>query len=156
MSLLATRLESSLCHHLGTILPGLPIYPGHSNDIVESLPRLICTIASGGGPLMQTAGVDQLSVEIQILATAGDTPEDPDPIATLARISDAVRSALCLDSLPTVLAAINAHATGPDTRAIRGLGLIGMEYEGHKEGRDPERALHGVILTYAAWAYLTA
>ncbi|MFZ4597819.1 MAG: hypothetical protein ACOYNN_04165 [Terrimicrobiaceae bacterium] len=155
MSFLATRLEAALCGHLRTILPGFPVYPGHSNEVMESMPRLVCTITSGGGPLMDS-GVDELAVEIQILTVAGQTTDEPDPVSTLARISDSIRSAFCLDNLAALKVILNAPASGPDLRPVTGLGLSGLEYTGHKEGRDPERALHGVILTYTAWAHLEA
>jgi hypothetical protein len=155
MSFLAARLESAICIYLRTVLPGFPVYAGHSSEVMESMPRLICTITSGGGPLAY-AGIDECAVEIQILAPAGELLSDPDPVATLARISDAIRSALCLDNLASLKAILNAPDEGPDERPVRGIGLSGLEYGGHKEGRDPDRALHGVILTYTAWAHLEA
>jgi hypothetical protein len=152
MSLLSLRFERSLVSYLQGELPGLAIHPGHSNGDQTALPRMIVTAASGGGDLVKGAGVDQLEVEIQLLIATGgpgvsESGSDLDPLITLAKLSDGVRGALQESALSTVASSLSA-----DPR----IAFCGMEYEGHKEGRDPERSLHGVMLSYRAWAGLLA
>lgn len=149
MSLLAIRFEQSLVSYLSGEIPGLAIHPGHSNGDQTALPRMIVTVASGGGDLLKTAGVDQLEVEIQLIigsGQAGREEGDNDPILRLATLADAARGALQESSLSTVESALaNIDPT---------IAFSGMEYEGHKEGRDAERALHGIVMSYRAWAGL--
>ena len=152
MSLLSIRFERALVSYLSGEVPGIAIHPGHSNGDQTSLPRMIVTATSGGGDLVRGAGVDQLEVEIQlIIATGGagvsEAGADLDPLVTLAKFSDGVRGALQESMLSEV-----ASALGDDPS----IAFSGMEYEGHKEGRDVERSLHGVILSYRAWAGLLA
>jgi hypothetical protein len=156
MSLLAIKLENALCGYLRPLLPDFPLYRGHGNDDNDELPRAILTVTSGGGPLLLTAGVDELAVEILCLIAAGEINEEPDPSETLARVADVIRGAFALDNLGTIKAALNTPAVGADVRAVRGFGLTGLEYAGHKEGRDAEKAQHGVVLNYTAWAQLEA
>lgn len=150
MSLLTIRFERSLVSYLQGEIPGLAIHPGHSNDDQTALPRMIVTVSSGGGDLVRGAGVDQLEVEIQlIIATGGagvsEAGADLDPLVTLAKISDAVRGSLQESELPAVAASLSSDPT---------LAFSGMEYAGHKEGRDTERSLHGVVMSYRAWVGL--
>jgi hypothetical protein len=147
MSLLATKFESAFATILDPLYPGIPVLRGHSNEDSNDLPRIILTVTSGGGNLLDD-GIDQLAVELQILVSAGDSSGDPNPVKTCAAMADLARSALSLDQLATIRTAINGSGNG--------IGLSGLEYLGHKEGRDPERGLHGIILSYTAWAHLTA
>ena len=135
-------------------MPGISIHRGHSSEEVDTSPRVIATITSGSGTLLRGAGVDELELSIQILTSAAPSSDPGDPIQVLATISDDIRAALDLDNLATLKSALNKPSTGPDTRLVQGFGLTGLEYAGHKEGRDPERALHGIILSYLAWAQL--
>ena len=145
MSQTSLLLESALVDRLASLLPDLTFHRGHSNDIQNELPRAIVTVAGGGGDLVKVAGIDALEVEIQILMSAGGVADlTGDPMPQLASFSDTIRGALQeseLDALTTHLSI-----------STPGLLFVGMEYEGHKEGRDAERALHGIVLTYKAWA----
>lgn len=146
MSLLTLRFETSLADYLKTMLPALAIHQGHRNGEQTELPRMIITAVSGGGDLIRNAGVDQLEVEIQILAASGEAGErlsGGDPIEQLAGIADSVRGALHEGMLSDVEQALDPS-----------IAFSGMEYEGHKEGRDDARKLHGVVLSYRAYCGL--
>lgn len=149
MSLLALRFEQSLVSYLAGEIQGLAIHAGHGNGDQTALPRMIVTVASGGGELVKSAGVDQLEVEIQILAASGEAGvrlASGDPVEQLATLADAVRGALQESALDAVESAIGGEYPS--------IAFSGLEYEGHKEGRDDQRALHGVVMNYRAWAGL--
>ncbi|MBU3720739.1 MAG: hypothetical protein FGM22_08285 [Burkholderiaceae bacterium] len=145
MSLLALKFEGALAGYLRAEIPGFSVYEGHGTDAMEDLPRLVVSVTSGGGGLLRDAGVDELSVEILGLISAADIDGDTSPALTLARATDAVRELLSLDNLSTVIEAL---------QLTPGLLVTGVEYNGHKEGRDPEKAHMGVMLEFSAWAGL--
>jgi len=149
MSLLAIRLEKSLVSYLTDSLPGVTLLEGHRNEEQGPLPRVIVTVMSGGGDLVQGAGVDQLEVEIQLLIGSGEAGEREaagDPLEHLARLADTVRGALQESAQET----IEGHLAGEDA----GVAFSGIEYTGHKEGMNQERKLHGVVLSYRAYCGL--
>lgn len=149
MSLLALRFEKALAAYLEGEIHGITILEGHRNGEQATLPRMIVTALSAGGDLIKAAGVDQLEVEIQILMAAGEAGQrlgGSDPVERLAAFSDAVRGALQESALDAVESAL-----GEEEPTIA---FSGLEYEGHKEGRDDQRALHGVVMSYRAWAGL--
>lgn len=140
MSLIALALETTLSSYVRALMPGFEVYPGHTAAKMDKCPRAIVTAISSGGPLVEGAGVEEIDVEILIVVSALPDPAgDPDPVVTLSSITDAVRSALSLDMLPTVKAAIS--------------GLDGLEFVKSGEGRDKEHAQHGILLNYTAWAH---
>jgi hypothetical protein len=61
----------------------------------------------------------------------------------LSQISEMLRAALALDQLDVITSNLASF-----TSAVV---LSGMEYEGQREGRDPQRAVHGLLLDYRAW-----
>lgn len=149
MSLLTLRFEKSLVAYLQGEIPGVTIIEGHRNGEQAALPRMIVTALSAGGDLIKGSGVAQLEVEIQILMAAGEVGQRmgaSDPVERLAALADAVRGALQESALEAL-----ENALGEQEPT---LGFSGMEYEGHKEGRDEERSLHGVVMIYRAWVAL--
>jgi hypothetical protein len=152
MSTLAIRFERALVSYLGTYTPSLSIYPGHNNGDQTVLPRAIVTVASGGGDLVRGAGVDQLEIEIQILIGTGEAGTvqagfDNDPLVTLAGLADTFRGALRESRTQEMITSFSSDPY---------IAFTGIEYEGYKEGRDPERSLHGIVMNFRAWAALVS
>lgn len=144
MSLLAIRFEQQLAEYLSDI-EGITIYRGHNNGEQTQIPRMIVTVASGGGELINVAGVDELEVEIQIIADSGEAgvlSSLGDPVAYVGSICDQVRGMLQESVLDQVEAAFDT------------ISFSGMEYTGHREGRDAEKSLHGIVMSYRAYAGL--
>lgn len=154
MSILTTKIEEALAGYLQSDLVGVPIYLGHSSADVTSFPRVVVTAKSSGGGLAY-AGIDEIEIEISIVTIAGDDGVTPDQIAAINTISDSIRYTLSLPRLPALLSALNPPAIGSDTRPVKGLLVSGLVYEGASEGRDSERALHGILLAFRAWASLS-
>ena len=143
MSLLSIAVEKSLVSYIKPMLSGIKISCGHSNETNNDLPRVIITATSAGGSYSQNAGIDELEIEIICLTSAGEFTADTDPVATLAIIADQVRFAFSLPNLTDCLTALNTAGN---------IVFSGIEFESLKEGRDPERALHGVQIHLKAWA----
>jgi hypothetical protein len=139
--------ETTLSAYLAAALPDVPVLAGHSNDDMTALPRVIVTVSSSGGQLLHSAGVEQAELQILVLTSSGSVDGDDSPLETVASIADVIRALLAEGNISTVAPAI---AETP------GVGLCGLEYGGHKEGRDPDRALHGIDLGYTAWVYCPA
>jgi hypothetical protein len=143
MSLPALQLENSLVAYLRPMLSGVAIHPGHSNEEQSALPRVIFSATSAGGDLSIGAGVDEIEIEITIITAIGSVNGDPDPVQTISMLAETIREKLGLDQIDT-LATILSFQAPP-------LVLSGLEYEGQREGRDTQRAIHGLMLDYRAW-----
>ena len=143
MSLLSIAAEKALVAYISPMLSGVTVSPGHSNETSNDLQRVIITATSSGGSFSQNAGIDELEIEIICLTSAGELTGDTDPVGTLAVIADEIRYAISIPQIDYCLTVLNTAGN---------IVFSGIEFGSVKEGRDTERALHGVQIQMTAWA----
>ena len=128
----------------GTPFDGATWFLGHGNTDLNTLPRIIVTVAQAGGDLSY-AGNDLHQVEIVSVSGGND-------LTGHARLK-ALRAITQQDQVPVIVEAISPPV-GTDERIIQGIGLDGLEYVDQVEGRDEKKNQHGARLNLNAVAHL--